>query len=129
MNNRATVRNAHQGRGASYSLMAVTVAVVAAVAAGLFMLNWWVFEFGINKEAEIRRGSFNYQETARERVVDLNAELTRIDVQLAEPSVTDAQSSTLAAQRTAVATSLCETAADITGTTSVLVSTIITKEC
>lgn len=126
---RPTIRSAHQNRPTSYPLSGLTMAIIAAVLVGLFFLSWWMFEYRINREGEIRRDSFNFQETAREQVVDLNSDLATIDVQLAGPTITDEMAAALDAQRAAIADQMCDIAADITGETSFTVNQIIKKEC
>lgn len=126
---RPTIRSTYQDRPASTPLMGAPFVIGAIALVGLFFLGWWMFEYRINREGEIRRDSFNFQETAREQVVDFNVDLATIDAQLAEPSITDTQAKALTAQRAAIADQLCDVAADITGETSHVVAGIIAEEC
>jgi len=124
-----TLRSTYRGRESSTPMWVTGVAVLALVAVAGFALYWWMFAYRVNRTAEIRRGSFNFQETAREQVVDLGADLASIDVQLADPTLSDAQSVAIAAQRRAIADQLCDIASDIQGGTSIVVADIIEREC
>ncbi len=127
-----TIRSTYTNRNDSVPLTAGRIVAwglgLALAGTALLLLSLWWFSIRVNAEGEIRRDSFNFQETAREQVVDLNADLAAIDVQLAEP-VTDGQAAALKAQRVALADQLCDIAADITGDTSLIVTNIITGEC
>lgn len=132
-----TIRSTYQGRGESIPLAtgrpiaatALIIGLIAVVGTAMLGLGLWWFRWRINAEGEIRRDSFNFQETAREQVVDFGQDLAAIDVQLADPDLTDGQAAALTAQRRAMADQLCDIAADITGTTSVVVAGVIEQEC
>ena len=94
----------------------------------MLMLSLWWFKWRVNAEAEIRQDSFNRQALSQDQVVKLGGDLTDIDVQLAEPSLTPEQESALGAQRNAIATELCSVAARINNPTPE-VARIIGKEC
>lgn len=134
---RSTVRSTYHDRsesvpltaGRSVGAVAMILGLVAVVGTAMLALGLWWFEWRVNAEGQIRRDSFNFQETAREQVVDLNADLATIDVQLAHPDLTDPQAAALRAQRVAIADQLCDIAADITGDTSVIVADAIAGEC
>lgn len=107
----------------------VALAVVAGIVIGGYQLGWWLREQRVNRGAEIRRGSFEYQETRRDEIVRQSGLLADIDAQLANPDLTAEQSSALRAQREAVARQLCNIAADLIGYTAPDIDQIINREC
>ena len=101
----------------------------AVVAVCAYLGGWWLQEDAENRRAEIRRDSFERQETLRDELLDQAADLTDLDVQLAHPDLTDDQRSALRGQREAMRTQLCSLAADITGDLTPTINTAIEENC
>lgn len=124
---RPTIRSTYKDRPTSVPLSGLTIALIAGALAGLFFLGWWMFEYRINREAEIRRDSFNFQVSAEEQVINLDAELARIDVQIA--TATDDQAAPLNAQREAIRLDLCSNFARINNPSATTARIAIQENC
>lgn len=105
------------------------IIIVALVLAGLFFGGWIIREYSVNRDAEIRRDQFEVQETARDEVLRQATQIEAVDVQLANPTLDDAQKAALNGQRTAMVTQLCNVAASITGGTSPAVDEAVFRYC
>lgn len=103
--------------------------LVAAAFVLMYLLNWWIFEDSVNREAEIRRDQFEIQETARDELVRQSVDLSELDVQIANPDLTDQQRAALEGQRTAIVRQICNVASDISGSVTPVVDEIITTNC
>lgn len=103
--------------------------VLVGIVIGGYQLGWWLREQEVNRGAEIRRGSFEYQETRRDEVVRQAGMLSDLDSQISNPDLTNEQRVSLQAQRRAAARQLCNIAADLVGETTPEVQSIITREC
>lgn len=114
------------------SVVLVTIlclAVLAGVVVGGYQLGWWLREQEVNRGAEIRRGSFEYQETRRDEIVRQSGLLADLDAQLANPELTRGQRDAITAQRSALSRQLCNIAADLIGFTTPDIDQIINQEC
>lgn len=105
------------------------ILLLGGIAVGGYQLNWWLKEESVNRTAEIRRDSFDRQETLRDELIDQADDLAGLDVQLANPTITDDQSTALNGQREAMRRQLCSLAADITGSTTPVVDQTIRENC
>lgn len=94
---------------------------------GAYQLGWIIKEDSVNRNAEINRGSFEFQQSLRDEIVDQSADLARLDTQIEQ--ATDDQRPVLVAQRNAMREQLCSLAADLTGELSAVHVSIIGKEC
>ena len=99
------------------------IAIVVLTVLGLGIL--WVNK---NVGARIQRDGFEYQETAREQVIDQYDDILRVDSQIADPDTTDEQRVALEAQRSAMVDQLCSIANKINGDAG-QASVIISQEC
>lgn len=107
----------------------VGIVAVAALLVGLYLGTWWLREDSVNRDAEIRRDSFERQETLRDELLDQAADLGDLDVQLANPSLSDDQRDALRGQREAMRRQLCSLAADITGDLTPTIDNTIRGNC
>lgn len=112
------------------ALSTVTLAALAVAAVvALFLGGWWLREYAVNRDAEIRRDSFEYQETRADEIVRQSAVLAGLDADLAG-HVTAEQRGALTAQREAARRQLCNIATDLNPQTATpTVAQIITEEC
>ncbi len=108
---RHTIRSTYDNRPASVPLFGVSTlaAALSALAVVVFIggLSIWWFYVRTNVTAEIRQDGFNFQQGQVDRVLALSAELADIDVTLADPETTDAQTGALNASREQIRRSLC----------------------
>ena len=102
--------------------------LVAIFAVG-YQLRWWLREDAINRQAEINRDSFEFQETARSEIIDLASDLAELEVTIAHPDLTPAQVTAFEAQQDAIADRLCEQAARISGDVTPAVDRAILTYC
>lgn len=105
------------------------VILLVAIAIGGYLGGWWLKEDSVNRTQNIRRGSFEYQETRRDEIVRQAATLTDLDVTLANPDLNAEQKGAIRAQREAARTQLCNIASDISGDVSPDVASIVNEEC
>ncbi len=110
------------------SILASLAAVVLLAVAG-YQLEWWLREDSINRTGEIRRNSFEVQETARDEVLRQAEQLARIDVDLADPELSSAQRTAITGQRRAAVVQMCNVASDITGSITPAVDAVILRNC
>lgn len=112
-------------------ILAIVGAALALgiLAVGAYQLGWWIKEDSVNRTAEIRRDSFERQETLRDELVDQADDIARVDVQLTNPTLPDETGAALRGQRAAMVRQLCSLAADITGDTTPTIDRIIAEEC
>lgn len=102
----------------------LAVAVICAVAyAGV----WWLREDSVNRQTEINRDQFNYQQTLRDELVDQYDDILAVDTQITV--VAEDTAAALTAQRAAMVDQLCSIASQITGELSFTHNEIIRKEC
>jgi hypothetical protein len=107
----------------------IVAAIAVALAIGGYQLGWWLREENVNRTAEIRRDSFERQETLRDQIIAQADDLARVDVQLANPTITGDQAAALGGQRAAMSRQLCSLAADLVGDITPTVNRIIQGEC
>ncbi len=110
----------------------VTIAglvIVVAIVIGGYLLGWWLKGDAINREGEIRRDSFEVQETARDEILRQSVLIEQIEVDIANPEISDAQLKALTGQRKAAEVQLCNVASDITGSVTPAVDRVITRYC
>lgn len=107
----------------------VVLALLAVIVVGGYQLGWWLRTQEVNRGAEIRRGSFEYQETRRDEIIRQAGTLADIDTQLTNPALTTGQTAALTAQRRAASTQLCNLAGDVIGEVTPAVDSIIREEC
>lgn len=105
------------------------VALAVTLAIGLWFGGWWIREQAVNRDAEIRRDSFEYQETRADEIVRQATVLADLDADLTA-DLTPAQAGAITAQREAARRQLCNLAADLNPQTATpTVAQIITEEC
>lgn len=107
----------------------LSLILLVAIAVGGYLGGWWLKEDSVNRTQNIRRGSFEYQETRRDEIVRQASNLTDLDVALANPDLTAEQKGAIRAQREAARTQLCNIASDISGNVSPDVTSIVNEEC
>lgn len=107
----------------------VTVAVVIAVVLGGWFGYWWIRGDSVNRNASIRRDSFEVQQTYREQVLARADDIARIDTQLTDPALTAEQRSALAAQREATRRLGCDQVQRLTGALPPAVEDFALIEC
>lgn len=105
------------------------VLTVALVLTALFFGGWAIREYNVNRSADIRRDQFEVQETARDEVLRQAAQIEAIEVQLANPTLSDNQKAALEGQRKAMEIQLCNVAASITDDTASLINDAINRYC
>ena len=105
------------------------IIVVALIIVGLFFGGWWVYQYSISRSAEIRRNQFEIQKTDRDEMLRQAVQIEGIDVQLANPTLSDDQKAALKGQRQAMVTQLCNVASSITGTVSAAIDNAVRTYC
>lgn len=106
----------------------VLAAVIAASCVALYAGYWWLHRDATNREGEIKRGTFQYQQGAVAGAQDKAAEVARIDdVQLA--TATPDQATALGNQRTAIVTQTCQLIARVNGDIPTDLTSFKAKEC
>jgi hypothetical protein len=71
-----------------------------AVIIGLFFLGWWIKEYAVNRNAEIRQDSYGRQNALVEQILD---------------DIAEAESNIPPAQRVAIIDGICDSEAKLTG--------------
>ena len=105
------------------------ILLIGLVIVGGYQLGWWLREDAVNREAEIRRDSFEVQETARDEVLRQSALIEAIDVDLANPDLSETQRAAIQGQREAAERQLCNVASDIDGDVRPMVREAIARHC
>jgi len=100
-------------------LGAVIVAVIVVVLAGIvtfvgWQVGWWFTNQNANREAHMIRSGYSNQQTLREQVTAQIANVDTITTQIAA-SHDQSLISALKAQRAAVAATVCQDGAEVTG--------------
>lgn len=106
-----------------------SVVILIGVIVGGYLLGWWLEEDSVNRQGEIRRDSFEVQETARDEVLRQWAEIEKINVDMADPDTSDELRAALLAQRSAAISQLCNVASDISGSVTPAVDKVIAENC
>lgn len=105
------------------------VILLALIVVGGYLGGWWLQKDTINRQNRIDRHSYEVQQTYREKVIDAANTVADIDVQIADPSVTQEQKDALEAQRRAVVTQGCDNEQRISGERPSQVAEFASKEC
>lgn len=103
--------------------------VFIGILVGGYLGGWWLREDAVNREGEIRRNQFEVQETARDEVIRQATGIAQIDVDLANPELSDQQRDALEGQKRAMITQLCNVASDITGSITPVVDSVLFDYC
>ena len=103
--------------------------VVIGIIVGGYLGGWWLREDAVNREGDIRRNQFEVQETARDEVIRQATDIAMIDVDLANPELSDQQRAALEGQKRAMITQLCNVASDITGSVTPAVDSVLNQYC
>ena len=89
------------------------VIVVVLVLAGLFFGGWALYQYNVNRDAQVQRQSYNAQKTYRDEIQNQMADVATIDVQIADPANAP-EVGALKAQRIAVVNQICQIATNLT---------------
>ena len=115
---------------ASSILVGIAVVVIAVgVLVGGWFGYWALREHSANREQNLQRNTFEFQQTSRQEVVKLTNDLADVDVQIAKETDPDVRNA-LVAQRAGIAHQLCSTASDISSSLNdATVATAIAANC
>lgn len=100
---------------------------LAALCVAAYLGSWWIFADSTAREAEIRKTSVNYQQTAIDRATSMVTEIRTIDVQIT--NATPAQVDALRAQRVAIVNEACDLIGQVNDTIPPALSEFNRKEC
>jgi hypothetical protein len=78
----------------------VALVVTVALVVGLFFLGWWIKEFAVNRNAEIRQDSYGRQNALVEQILD---------------DIAEAEGNIPPNQRAAIIDGICDSEAKLTG--------------
>jgi hypothetical protein len=78
----------------------VAVTLSAAILVGLFFLGWWIKEYAVNRNAEIRQDSYGRQNALVEQILD---------------DIAEAEGNIPPNQRAAIIDGICDSEAKLTG--------------
>ena len=87
-------------------ILATTAGVIASIvlvvtlSVGLFFLGWWIKEYAVNRNAEIRQDSYGRQDALVAQILD---------------DIAEAEGNIPPNQRVAVIDGICDSAAKLTG--------------
>lgn len=117
----------HRARSVGEGIAAVVV--IASLLVALYAGFWWLKRDVFNRDAQIRRDTFEQQTTYRDEAIRKMDDISSVDAQLADPALAADQRNALNAQRKAMVTDTCRIMTHLVGDTDPSISTFHATNC
>lgn len=114
--------------GAVFIALGITAVLVVLLVAA-YLGGWWLFRDRVQREGEIRRQSFEYQQGRVDGALNQLADIRAIDTQLSNPALDPATAQGLRDQRAGIVRQACKSIAEVPGDIPADLAAFKSREC